>query len=52
VAPAKQEIAGRPNQGCRSDTHSSHFIGSNMAALAASECTIRSYKNDQTGQQN
>ncbi len=48
VAPAKQEIAGCPNQGCRSDTHSSHLIGSNVAALVASECTIWSYKNDQT----
>jgi hypothetical protein len=31
VAAAKQEIAGCPNQGCRANTNSSHFGGSNLA---------------------
>ena len=50
VAPAKQEIAGCPNQGRRADTHSSHFTGTNVA-LVLGGCAKRRYKNDQNGQQ-
>src|SRR5713226_7683062 len=33
VAPAKQEVAGCPNEGCRAHADPSHFVGSNVAFL-------------------